>query len=256
MAMTPMDIYNKEFSKNFRGYDEEEVDMFLDQVVDEYEKLQQANTVANEKINNLTERLEHYRTLEETLKETLMTAQNTAEEVIENARKKASMIIDNAKKQAREIVEQASSEIEHLQGMDLEVRKTTAVFKSRFIALLEAQLEFFRQETASISAEKPVEKSAAQAPPPAEKAKAPAKPRDMQFDTDQPEKAPVKASPQEETLIEPSVLESFDEKKNGKKENDIAGDADTLIREIEHYSALPNDIDTVSEEGFVIGSDE
>ena len=37
--LTPVDIHNKEFGRSFRGYNEDEIDDFLDQVVNDYEKL-------------------------------------------------------------------------------------------------------------------------------------------------------------------------------------------------------------------------
>lgn len=39
MPLTPLDIHNKEFSKGFRGYDEDEVNEFLDQIIKDYEIL-------------------------------------------------------------------------------------------------------------------------------------------------------------------------------------------------------------------------
>lgn len=277
MALTPMDIYNKEFNKSFRGYDQEEVDMFLDQVVDEYEKLQKANIIAEEKIASLTEHLEHYRTLEGTLKETLMTAQNTAEEVLENARKKAAMIVDSAQRQARDVVEKASREIGQIQGMDLEVRKAATMFKSRFVALLEAQLEFFRQETAEIEAER---RKAPEAPIPAEPVQAeppqvtepvpprvePIPPRVEPMPPPAPVEPPIqpRAEPVPPPVPEPyrpqapaePMEELYGAPLSGAEE-DIADDADALIREIQHYSALrDDDMETVSDEGFVIGSDD
>ena len=41
--ITPADIQNKEFSKGFRGYSEEEVDMFLDLITLDLEKLIKEN---------------------------------------------------------------------------------------------------------------------------------------------------------------------------------------------------------------------
>ena len=37
MPLTPIDIHNQEFSKVFRGYDEDEVNEFLDQIIKDYE---------------------------------------------------------------------------------------------------------------------------------------------------------------------------------------------------------------------------
>ena len=43
MPITPMDIHNKEFSRSFRGYNEDEVDQFLDEIVEEFERLYKEN---------------------------------------------------------------------------------------------------------------------------------------------------------------------------------------------------------------------
>lgn len=45
MPLTPLDIHNKEFTRKIRGYDEDEVNEFLDQVIKDYE------TVIREKRN-------------------------------------------------------------------------------------------------------------------------------------------------------------------------------------------------------------
>ena len=51
MKLTPVDITNKEFRKMLRGYDPEEVDEFLDQIVEDYEELFKENSLLKEKIN-------------------------------------------------------------------------------------------------------------------------------------------------------------------------------------------------------------
>ena len=55
MKLTPMDINNKEFKKGLRGYHADEVDEFLDEVVDNYEELYKEN--ANLKEPTYTSRL-------------------------------------------------------------------------------------------------------------------------------------------------------------------------------------------------------
>ncbi|MFS8580434.1 MAG: DivIVA domain-containing protein, partial [Novibacillus thermophilus] len=37
MPLTPLDIHNKQFSRSFRGYNEEEVNEFLDQIIKDLE---------------------------------------------------------------------------------------------------------------------------------------------------------------------------------------------------------------------------
>ena len=49
MKLTPLDIHHKEFSHALRGYNEAEVDAFLDQVADELERLFKENIDLSEK---------------------------------------------------------------------------------------------------------------------------------------------------------------------------------------------------------------
>ena len=89
MALTPMEIHNKDFPRKFRGYDPDDVDQFLDMIVEDFEKLYKENIDIKEKYRLAQEKLDTYRAIEETLKETLVTAQKTAEDVVSNSQKKA-----------------------------------------------------------------------------------------------------------------------------------------------------------------------
>lgn len=53
MKLTPMDINNKEFKRGLRGYNPEEVDEFLDEVVENYEELYKDNSKLREKVAHI-----------------------------------------------------------------------------------------------------------------------------------------------------------------------------------------------------------
>ena len=55
--ITPLDIQNKEFKKSFRGYKESEVDQFLDEIIEDYEKLYKENIELKDKILILTDQI-------------------------------------------------------------------------------------------------------------------------------------------------------------------------------------------------------
>jgi len=146
MPLTPMEIHNKEFSKSFRGYNEDEVDQFLDKIVEEFEKLYKENLELKDKVEALGNQLGHYKTIENTLKETLITAQKTADEVAAAAQKKAELIIREAEEQGRKIIEQANAQVMDIRKEYEEVRKQMQIFRTRFRTLLEAQLELISEE--------------------------------------------------------------------------------------------------------------
>ncbi|CCJ33388.1 MULTISPECIES: DivIVA domain-containing protein [Caloramator] len=152
MTITPNDIANKEFKKVFRGYDADEVDEFLDQIVEEYEKIYKENLNLKEKISTLNEKIEHYANIESTLQNTLVLAQSAAEQAKENSKKEAEMILNNAKEKSEELIKDAQNRanqiISEAQQRVLEINKEYEMlrqefnmFRSRFKGLLQAQLE-------------------------------------------------------------------------------------------------------------------
>ena len=102
MPLTPLDIHNKEFSRGFRGYDEDEVNEFLDLVIKDYEMLIREKKELEERLNEMTERLGHFTTIEETLNKSIIVAQEAAEEVKRNAQKEAKVIVKEAEKNLTE----------------------------------------------------------------------------------------------------------------------------------------------------------
>ena len=72
--LTPLDIHNKEFKRSFRGYNEDEIDDFLDQVVNDYEKLFRENDNLKEELARMKKDNAQYQKLENNLKETLLIA--------------------------------------------------------------------------------------------------------------------------------------------------------------------------------------
>ncbi len=106
--LTPLDIHNKEFSKSFRGYSEGEVDEFLDLVVAEFEKLIRKNEELLAEISGLQSRIEHYRGLEETLKNAIVLAQKTSDEIKEAAIREADALKRQAMADADRIRDEAN----------------------------------------------------------------------------------------------------------------------------------------------------
>jgi len=139
--LTPMDIQNKEFKKGFRGYSEDEVDEFLDQIMIDYEKLYKENMELKEKIEKTHDQMDKYKNIEETLKNTLIVAQSSAEEVRGNALKKSELIIGEAEQQAKEILHNSRSEVEKVKQEYEEVKKQMQIFKTRYKTLLQSQLD-------------------------------------------------------------------------------------------------------------------
>ncbi|MDA8194792.1 MAG: DivIVA domain-containing protein [Thermaerobacter sp.] len=145
MPLTPLDIVNKEFKHSFRGYNEDEVNEFLDELVRDYEALIRENDELKENTSGMTERLDQYRKLETTLQNTLLVAQSTAEEVKNAARKEAELIVREAEGTAQEITARAHDQVQQAH-LELErVRREAIQYKARIRSLLEAHLAMLEE---------------------------------------------------------------------------------------------------------------
>lgn len=143
--ITPLEIENKKFSKQMmNGYSVEEVDEFLDQITLDYEKTYKQSTELKAKVDELENSLSHYKTIEDTLQNTLVMAQTTAEEVKEVARQQADQIIKEAEGNARKTVDDLGQEI-LIKKKELEdIKKQFDVYKAKMESLLISQLELLK----------------------------------------------------------------------------------------------------------------
>ncbi|WP_302551033.1 DivIVA domain-containing protein [uncultured Dialister sp.] len=94
--ITPMDIHNKTFSKGLRGYNEEEVNDFLRQIVADYEQIYREHREMEEQMDQMKTKLANYEKISETMTNTLQLAKDTAENVKKNAKRNAEILIANA----------------------------------------------------------------------------------------------------------------------------------------------------------------
>ena len=144
--LIPLDIENKKFSKQMmNGYSVEEVDEFLDELgVDFAKKYKELNEV-NKKVEDLENSLTHYKTIEDTLQNTLLMAQSTAEEVKNVAKQQAEQIIAEAKTVAQKDADTLERDIT-LKRKELEdLQKQFDIYKAKMESLLVSQLELIKE---------------------------------------------------------------------------------------------------------------
>lgn len=141
MPLTPLDIHNKEFSRRLRGYNEDEVNEFLDQVIKDYEMYIRENKELQNQVAALQERLDHFANIEETLSKTIIVAQEAADEVRTNSKKEAQLIIKEAEKNADRIINESLVKSRKIALEIEELKKQASIYRTRFRTLVEAQLE-------------------------------------------------------------------------------------------------------------------
>ncbi|MDQ0088389.1 cell division initiation protein [Paenibacillus anaericanus] len=146
MPLTPLDIHNKEFSRRIRGYDEDEVNEFLDQIIKDYEIVIRENKEFQNQLMSMQDKLNHFSNIEETLSKTIIVAQEAADEVRNNAKKEAQLIVKEAEKNADRIVNESLSKSRKVSIEMEELKKQASIYRARFRTLIEAQLDLLSHD--------------------------------------------------------------------------------------------------------------
>jgi cell division initiation protein len=100
--MSARNIQEKQFHDQWRGYNQAEVDDFLDRVAETVDRLNRENADLHSRITELDQAVAASRDTEEMLKKTLVTAQRAAEEAIAKAKAKAEELVNDAEQRVRQ----------------------------------------------------------------------------------------------------------------------------------------------------------
>ena len=141
MFFTPMEIQNVEFKKVKHGYSDQEVDTFIDKVLSDYQEMQKEIDSLQSKITILNDGMAKYKSMESSLKETLILAQHTADQVKESAAKQSESIISDAENRADKIVQGAKLELLELNRKLKDLKSEAELFKADYASVLSAELE-------------------------------------------------------------------------------------------------------------------
>ena len=139
------------FSRVLRGYDPEEVNSFLDNVITKVESMIKEIETKDEQISNykkieeenvaLKDKIAQFARMEENLKRAILMAEKTSEQIKLTAYQERDIIIGDAKKNANRIVNEALLKAETIEKESDTLRRNMIVFKRRLKDALSTQLE-------------------------------------------------------------------------------------------------------------------
>jgi cell division initiation protein len=112
--LTPLDIQQQRFKTKFRGFDPQEVELFLDQMADAFEALLRQNEHIKEDIDRLQLEIKGYKNREDAFKRALLNSQRVIEQMKENAQKSAELVVAEAEVKAEKILNKAHNRLAQL----------------------------------------------------------------------------------------------------------------------------------------------
>ena len=144
MVLTPLDIHNKEFPVKMRGYDQDQVNDYLDQIIKDYEMVLKEKRELEKNLQFSEEKVGHFNNLQDALNKSIIVAQDAADRLKENAAKEANIIRLEAEKNADRLLDEAVSKARKITTETDELKKQSRVFKQRLQIMIESQLEMVK----------------------------------------------------------------------------------------------------------------
>lgn len=179
MPLTPLEIHNKEFSTRMRGYDQDEVNEFLDQVIRDYELIIRQNKEIEDELEITNKKLSTYQEMQESLNRSILVAQDAADRLKENTDREVEAIKSEAERyvekvkqdadnyaaeqekkadeyayqvrveadnHADELLKEAVIKARKIEDETEALRKQSRVFRQRLQLLIESQLDLLTKE--------------------------------------------------------------------------------------------------------------
>ena len=139
----PIDIQEKEFTRAVRGYKEDEVNEFLDEITIDMERLIDELHQTREENSRLVEELERYRSSQGTVLETLEAAKALMSDISVSAEKRADILLKNAELDAQLIQKEARETADKIAEESQAMKSRFIDFRTRYKRLLQSELERF-----------------------------------------------------------------------------------------------------------------
>jgi len=124
-SLSPIEIQSHNFRTRLKGYDKDDVKLFLNAIAESYQELALDNARLSKEVERLDASLDEFRARENLLKDALYTAQKTADDLKAQASREAQSIVKEAELKGEQSVREAMvrAHLVERQIMDLKMER-------------------------------------------------------------------------------------------------------------------------------------
>lgn len=134
-------IQNKEFTRAMRGYKEEEVDEFLDEIISDYQSMTERIAELEARLADSDAKLAGYKSMEGAVITTLESAKTLMNDIAVSAEKRANMLVENAEIEAANKLRQADESLTQLRAEEAALKSRVVKLRANIKSALETELE-------------------------------------------------------------------------------------------------------------------
>ena len=137
MLLSPLEIQQKQFPNRFRGLDAKEVESFLQKVADQMSVYLKQMDELKREVEDMERQLGEHKEREQTLKNTLISAQKTVEQMKVNAQKESKLLVSEAEVKAERILNNAHNRLAQIHEDIAELKRQRTQFELKIRATIE-----------------------------------------------------------------------------------------------------------------------
>ncbi len=131
----------EKFSYEANGYNRNQVNQFVEEVITQTEGIIKRCKEQKIEIENLKQELEHYKNIEISLKDAIIRAEEAGDNIKRMAREESEMIVTDAKHNASRIVNEALLKAEKIEVQSEKLQNNIKIFKRKLKLIIEQQME-------------------------------------------------------------------------------------------------------------------
>lgn len=147
MEWSSGDIQHKHFRTRWKGFDQREVELFLQEVAEEIQLLKTENTTLSRELQAQEKELKEYKEREKTIRNVLLNAHKTVEQMKANAEKEARLLVSEAELKAEKILQGAHQRLSQLHEDIAELKRQRIQLETKLRSTIEAYRQLLDMET-------------------------------------------------------------------------------------------------------------
>jgi cell division initiation protein len=147
MKYSPLDIKNQEFNKSVRGYNTDEVQIYLESLSDFLEEMSNENEKLQVELVETKKQLDEYKKIERELQSTLLNAQESSSKSVQTTKKQTELLLKESELKAAQIVEKAKEEANFIRNSVLNLKEERILFIAKLKAMVESQKKILKMNT-------------------------------------------------------------------------------------------------------------
>lgn len=160
--LTISEIKNKKFEKSAFGYKVEDVENFLNDVIDTIAALESDKAETEKKLVVLASKIEEYRNEEDSLRQALLGAQKLGDSILKEAKNRAEIIMRDATIKSENIVKNVKEEVKREEVILNKMKREVDSFRTKMLTMYNSHIDMIkslpeveRQEAEEVAQEAP-----------------------------------------------------------------------------------------------------